>query len=63
MVSYVGLRIVWIFKVFVVNCGEIVVWVIWVVCDVGLFSVVVYVEFDVEFLYVWLVDEVFVLGG
>lgn len=49
-------------KVLIVNCGVIVVWVICIFKQMGIQVVVVYVEVDVDFLYVLYVDEVYSLG-
>lgn len=49
------------FCVLIVNCGEIVVCIIWILVELGWYLVVVYVEDDSEFLYVLKVDNVIFL--
>lgn len=49
-------------KILIVNCGEIVVCIICVVCEMGILIVVIYLEVDKELLYIILVDEVICVG-
>lgn len=50
-------------KLLIVNCGEIVVCIIYVCCDMGISLVVLYVDDDMDSMYVELVDEVWGLVG
>lgn len=45
-----------------VNCGEIVLWVIRVCCEMGICMVVIYLMVDEVVLYVCFVDEVLCVG-
>lgn len=49
-------------KIFVVNRGEIVCWVIRICKKMGIKIVVIYSDVDVSFVYVKMVDEVVCVG-
>lgn len=49
-------------KILIVNWGEIVCWVIKMVCKMGIRMVVVYFDVDWNVLYVKMVDEVVYIG-
>lgn len=49
-------------KIFIVNCGEIVLCVVCVCCEMGIKLVVVYLIVDVDVMYVCMVDEVICIG-
>lgn len=51
-----------LFKFFIVNCGEIVFCIIWFVKVFFILIVFIYIFVDVFFLYVFEVEEFYVIG-